>query len=364
MLSGTYGDYRGNVYNAYQHTWTNGTQYYGLRGGLTFRLTDALKFTLRGDFTHNNDNCCADILGPIVPNAGLTNILLPEIAPVKAYFGSKEVYDDLTPQTKDSNGGVSGQFDWTFDGFTLTSITAWRDWRNKQIRDGDFHAGCCRYVNLDDVADRDFGALNYNQYSEELRIASPSGRRLTYVAGAFFWYTDENDWFNRFLTRCTSSTLPADATGSQPCSPAPGVSTFAQADGAGRVEHQVLQPGPVRPGHLRDHRQADGHRGPAPLPRSGAVRLRPHRRAGRHARHRHELQLCRARRGGGRLGQGRAAVPAYPRQHALCDLFAWLQRPFAQRFLWRVDEQHRQDLARDLQRLPRSGPRASSSTDG
>ena len=231
VLSGTYGDYRGNIYNAYQHTWTNGTQYYGLRGGLAFRLTDALKFTLSGDFTHNNDNCCADILGPIVPNAGLTNILLPEIAPVKAYFGSKEVYDDLTPQTKDSNGGVSGQFDWTFDGFTLTSITAWRDWRNKQIRDGDFHAGCCRYVNLDDVDDRDYGALNYNQYSEELRIASPSGRRLTYVAGAFFWYTDENDWFDRFLTRCTSSTLPTDATGSQPCSPAPGVSTITEADG-------------------------------------------------------------------------------------------------------------------------------------
>ena len=35
------------------------------------------------------------------------------------------------------NGGVSGQLDWSFDGFTLTSITAWRDWRNKQIRDGD-----------------------------------------------------------------------------------------------------------------------------------------------------------------------------------------------------------------------------------
>ncbi len=231
VLSGVYGDYRGNIFNAYQNTWTNGFKYYGLRGGLVFDITNNLKFTLRGDFTHNSDNCCADVLGTLVPNAALTNILLPSIAPVKAYFGSKEVYDNLTPQTKDTNGGVSGQFDWTFDGYTLTSITAWRNWRNKQIRDGDFHATCCDYVNSVDIDDKDFGALNYNQYSEELRIASPSGQRLKYVFGGFFWYTDENDWFNRFVDRCTASTLPVNATGSQPCSTAPGVSTIVDASG-------------------------------------------------------------------------------------------------------------------------------------
>ena len=231
VLSGVYGDYRGNIYNVYQQSWTNGFKYYGLRGGLVFDVTKDVKFTLRGDFTHNDDNCCADVLGTIVPNAALTNILLPSIAPVKAYFGSKQVYDDLTPQTKDGNGGVSGQLDWSFDGFTLTSITAWRDWRNKQIRDGDFHAGCCGHVNLVDISDSDFGALNYNQYSEELRIASPTGRRLQYVAGGFFWYTDENDWFNRFIDRCAASTLPPDATGSQPCSAAPGASTIIAGNG-------------------------------------------------------------------------------------------------------------------------------------
>ena len=231
VLSGIYGDYRGNIYNAYQDSWTNGFKYYGLRGGLVFDITSNLKFTLRGDFTHDDDNCCADVLGNNVPNAAFSNILLPSIKPVQAYFGSKEVYDNLTPGTKDGNGGASGQLDWNINGFTLTSITAWRDWRNKQIRDGDFHATCCNYVSTLDIDDRDYGALNYNQYSEELRVASPSGQRLQYVAGGFFWYTDENDWFNRFVGECTASTLPADATGSKPCSATPGVSTIVTGQG-------------------------------------------------------------------------------------------------------------------------------------
>jgi iron complex outermembrane receptor protein len=225
-LSGLYDDYRGNIYNAYQKAWTNGDHNLGLRGSIVADITDNLTFTLHADYVHGAENCCADVLGAYVPSAGLTNILLPSIAPVKAYFGSKDVYDNLSPRTEDGNGGVSGQLDYSIDGFTITSITAWRNWRNKQVRDGDFHATSGSYVNSLDINDRDYGALNYNQYSEELRLVSPSNQKLQYVAGAFFWYTDENDWFNRFVDRCYASTLPADATGSQPCSSAPGVSSF------------------------------------------------------------------------------------------------------------------------------------------
>jgi iron complex outermembrane receptor protein len=231
-LSGVYGDYRGNIYNAYQDKWTNGYRHAGLRGVLVDDITPDLKFTLRADYVNADDNCCADVLGPYVAgSSNFANILLPSIAPVKAYYGSKEVYDDLTPGTRDGNGGVSGQFDYTFNGFTLTSISAWREWRNKQIRDGDFHATNSNYANSIDIADADFGALNYNQYSEELRLTSPSEGRLQYVVGAFFWYTTENDWFNRFVSQCTASTLPANSTGFSPCSTTPGVSTLINAQG-------------------------------------------------------------------------------------------------------------------------------------
>jgi len=227
VLSGVYGDYRGNVFNYGTDKWTNGYHRTGLRGGIVDNVNADLKITLRADWTHADDNCCADILGPYVPGGAFSNVLLPSILPVKAYFGSKEVDNNLTPGTLDSNGGVSGQIDYNMGGFTFTSITAWREWRNKQIRDGDYHDTYGNYVTSTDINDEDFGALNYNQFSQEFRVASPTSGRFNYVVGAFFWYTHENDWFDRYVTQCSHSTLPANSTGFQPCSTTPGVSTIS-----------------------------------------------------------------------------------------------------------------------------------------
>jgi iron complex outermembrane receptor protein len=228
ILSGVYGDYRGNVFNYGTSKWTNGYHRNGLRGAVVDNVNSNLKVTLRADWTHADDNCCADILGPYIAggNTAFNNILIPSIVPVKAYFGSKQVNNNLTPGTLDSNGGVSGQIDYSLGDYTITSITGWRDWRNKQIRDGDYHDTCCNYSTSTDINDKDFGALNYNQYSEELRLASPTAGRFNYVVGAFLWYTDENDWFDRYVTECTATTLPADSTTFKPCSSTPGVSTI------------------------------------------------------------------------------------------------------------------------------------------
>ncbi len=231
-LALVYGDYKGNIYNVYDSRWTNGYRHFGLRGAVVWDVTSDLTVTVRGDYVKADDNCCADVLGNYIGgSSAFNNLLVPSIAPVKAYFGSRQVYDDLTPQTRDDNGGVSAQVDYHFDGYTLTSITAWRNWRNKQIRDGDFHAGCCTYANSIVISDADYGELNYNQFSEELRIASPTDRKLQYVAGAFLWYTTENDWFNRLVDQCFASTLPKDSTGYAPCSTAPGVSTIGDDSG-------------------------------------------------------------------------------------------------------------------------------------
>jgi iron complex outermembrane receptor protein len=231
-LALVYGDFKGNIYNVYDSRWTNGYRHAGLRGTVVWDITSDLTVTVRGDYVKADDNCCADVLGAYIGGSSpFNNLLLPSIAPVTAYFGSKQVYDDLTPGTRDDNGGLSAQVDYHFDGYTLTSISGWRNWRNKQIRDGDFHAGCCTYANSIVVSDADYGELNYNQFSEELRIASPTDRKLQYVAGAFLWYTTENDWFNRLVNQCFASTLPVNSTGYAPCSTAPGVSTIGYDSG-------------------------------------------------------------------------------------------------------------------------------------
>ncbi len=231
-LSGIYGDFKGNILNTYNNRMTNGYRHEGLRGAIVDQFNDSLKVTLRADYVKADDNCCADVLGTYIPGSSpFNNILVPAIAPVKAVWGSKAVDDNLTPGTRDDNGGLSAQIDYGWNNFKITSISAWRNWRNKQIRDGDFHATAANYANGIDISDADYGELNYNQFSQELRIASPDTGKLQYVAGAFFWYTTENDWFNRYVTQCTASTLAADATGYKPCSAAPGVSTIINAQG-------------------------------------------------------------------------------------------------------------------------------------
>jgi iron complex outermembrane receptor protein len=237
-LSGVYGQYRGNIFNRYNDTWTDGYNHIGARGKLVWRPQSNVRFTLEADYTHAADNCCADVLGPYIPNAQFTQVFLPSIAPVTPGATNKEVDNDFAPRTNDGNGGVSGTLDYSFDGFTLTSVTAWRNWRNKQERDGDFHGSFGDYVAAAgpgytaasmDLSEDDIGALNYNQYSEELRLASPTHQRLEYVVGGFLWYTDENDVFTRYDDECTASTLPVAASGFQPC--AAGASTFLAING-------------------------------------------------------------------------------------------------------------------------------------
>jgi iron complex outermembrane receptor protein len=228
-LSAIYASYPGNIYNVYNGRQTNGSHRKGARGKLVYDITTSLKLTLAGDYVHSDDDCCADVLGTYVPNAQWTNVFLPKLAPSVPGPHATTVNNDFIPSQIDTSTGVSATLQWQLGGNTLTSISAFRRWYNFQGRDGDFHAGCCSHVASLDGTLHDRGGLDYKQYSEELRLASPTGQLLEYVVGAFVWHTDEEDYFIRHDQDCTASTLPADATGFAPCEP--GFSTYLTTDG-------------------------------------------------------------------------------------------------------------------------------------
>ena len=232
-LAVIYSDYPGNIGNTFDHAQVDGDHRHGAHGKLVFNLTDGLKLTLNGDYVHANDDCCADVLGTIIPTPYITKVFLPEIAPVTPGPTNRLIDNDLTPRTIDTNTGTSAQFDWSLGSYTVTSISAFRRWYNYQGRDGDFHAGSATYVasgNLPDIQEHDSGALTFKQYSEELRLASPTNQLVEYVVGTFLWHTDEKDWFIRSDNECTKSTLPPDATGFSPCEP--GLSTYLTTAGS------------------------------------------------------------------------------------------------------------------------------------
>jgi iron complex outermembrane receptor protein len=241
LISGYYGYYDGSAVNVYNHDRVNGYKRYGIKAKVIADLGD-LRLTLAGDSSHNKDDCCADILGAVnaTGNAQWTNLVLPAQLPVVPGWGNRSVNNNFNPGTIDTNRGVSLTADWKFgDGYTLTSISAYRQWKNEQLRDGDFGSVANTYVAIAGhtaaqaatqlIDQRDDGFLNFNQYSEELRLASPSGRFLEYVVGAFIWRTKEYDTFTRSDSFCSDSTLAVDSTGFQPC--AVGSSTFVTSSG-------------------------------------------------------------------------------------------------------------------------------------
>lgn len=234
QVSAIYQDFPGNIYNVYNHQQTNGYRRQGIRGKIVDEVSNSLKLTLEGNYYHSKDDCCADVLGAYIPNSSWTNVFLPELAPSTPGPKALNINNDFVPSQINTSSGVSGTLQWRVGRDTLTSISAFQRWYNFQGRDGDFHAGCCSYVNPLDIKLHDRGGLDYKQYSEEVRLASPSDQFVSYTIGAFVWHSDEQDYFIRHDQSCTSSTLAVDATGFAPC--APGFSTYLDTRGTAHFD--------------------------------------------------------------------------------------------------------------------------------
>ena len=74
--------------------------------------------------------------------------------------------------------GTSGQLDYDFGVATLTSITAYRRWKNADNNDPDLLP-----INILDINN---GTSKLRQFSQEVRLTSPSGP-VEWVAGLFYY---------------------------------------------------------------------------------------------------------------------------------------------------------------------------------
>jgi len=218
-----YSEYDGNIWNLTTNSKVNGYKHYGLRGVVEADLGETVTLTLRGDWRKADDNCCAEIIGTAPSNAAA---LALAGAP---FLGdqSRTVKQNLVTATQEESWGVSLQADIELGEHNLTSITSYRGWDNVEIRDGDWLDQ--PYVGLNQL--HDFGPQKSNTFTQELRIASPTGQFLEYVLGAYYSRADSDRTFSRSVITCSASTLPT-AGGVTPCSTAPGVSTITQPFGS------------------------------------------------------------------------------------------------------------------------------------
>lgn len=194
-ISTLFGSYDGNVDNEHNGQEVNGYNHKGARGKLEFTPNDDLKFTFIADYMQSHDDA---------PNGVVSESLTPAFAnalnPVRGSSDNRKINTDTRTHVEDINKGLSSQLDWQLGDYTLTSITAWRGWDNTQYQDGDRLSTIT--AAFPGTADK--GDLAFDQYSQELRLASPKGEFLEYVGGLFYMHGKDEETYQRTLTTPTS----------------------------------------------------------------------------------------------------------------------------------------------------------------
>ena len=215
----------------------NNVESYGVRGKLLFEPSDGVKFTLAADWSHRKADCCGE---PIrVPrrrharqrrqrHAAFTGTPVGPLNRFVAFDTEQEGYQ--------KNLGVSLTGDIEIGEHTLTTITAYRQYRDFAIRDRDgtpapfagvtptqlFRATnpgitaaqaltlmdnlllnplsfSCRMTSrsaTEPVCGESQSLESSNTFSQEIRLASPAGGMFDYVLGLFYY----NSLIGRDLT--------------------------------------------------------------------------------------------------------------------------------------------------------------------
>jgi len=168
-------DYLNNVT---LHDKTFGDSVANGRGQLLWEPSDSVRVLLSGDFTHDQSS------GKIV---SLSGSLEPSLYPNLSY-NAEETNQGKNSETHKNVLGLSARADWDTTWGTLTSITGLRSVRNN--------------TNWSRLGDPDNQALTTaivqdKQYTEELRAASASDTRFTWLGGLFYLHADkqENDQY-------------------------------------------------------------------------------------------------------------------------------------------------------------------------
>ncbi|ANY18610.1 Pesticin receptor precursor [Tsuneonella dongtanensis] len=221
-VTGFYGSYDGNITNVFggQNNQVNGYEHYGARGILDYNGPSA-RVRFIADLFRANDDCCADVT--TVSRGAVLDAELGLPGGVAHGLDQRFVNHNLVTQTRDRQWSLtlSGDLDLS-DTHTLSVVGGYRNWRNTELREGDFLPRAI--VGTAELHDE--GLVTTEQLSVEARIASDSALPFFYQVGAFAWHSDNTQIFTRRDITCSTSTLPLAPSGARPCNVADTVNTL------------------------------------------------------------------------------------------------------------------------------------------
>lgn len=207
-IDGLYANYGGNVHNVATGNDVNGYERYGVRAKIQAQATDTLKLTLSGDYLHSYDTTPSGVYastsqiayptGAVTNSAPLATFLAGQ--GITAGASNRKVSTNFDTNVRDRNYGGSLTAEWQVGGYTVTSITAYREWKNRQYQDYD----ALSQLSSTFPQGADYGIVNNHQFSQELRLTSPKGKFIDYVVGAYYLHARTDEIYTRSLTRLVS----------------------------------------------------------------------------------------------------------------------------------------------------------------
>ena len=211
-LAAKYRDAGGYMENLVRGTDEPEVESTGIRGSLLLDAADALQIYTKVEYADVERTGSSGQLTNIDGNFRGILQHRDALTPLEdARFDDKTTSNSFNPEGAELDSlNVTVQADWDIGEFTLTSLTNFSEYDTDTILDGDFS-------NLLFLEQRP--VENFEQFSQEFRLASPQGESLDYIAGIYL------------ETQEIGSSLPTDlnlialSAENIPGSPVPAVQT-------------------------------------------------------------------------------------------------------------------------------------------
>ena len=201
----------GYVFNVFNNETVNGYQRRGLRAMLEVDISDSIQALFIAETYRGDSDCCAD-LEARASGRHPGSAALPSGAGLD--LRQRRVDHDFETRTLDDHAAFSVHLSADiFDGYTLTSITSQRSWDNTEFREGDFTSiagDSSRPVFGVPFQLHDIGPQEWAQFSQEIRIASPSDGAFAWQGGLFYWNQKSQRNFTREAS-CQNNSGQLDA---------------------------------------------------------------------------------------------------------------------------------------------------------
>jgi iron complex outermembrane receptor protein len=183
----------------------NNRDRYFVRGQILYEPSDRIQVRLIGDYSHRNESCCGAVYistletndptpgvpgdFAVAPTNRIVSVLqsLGGIIPPNPFARQVVLTPGRTYAAVTRDGGVSGQIDWKLgDHATLTSITAYRDYKSFGPGDIDYSNVDILYRAADGNAFRAF-----KTFTQETRFqGSAFGDHLDWLIGGYYAHED------------------------------------------------------------------------------------------------------------------------------------------------------------------------------